>query len=272
MARTPRLVSRLAVAGSRALSGSVRNAVLDLPTSLLASTARGWRGSMVRSTRDEDVTGLTLYEFEGCPYCRVVREVLTELDLDVDIRPCPAGGRVFRPQAEALGGKQQFPMLVMDGEVIYESAEIIRRLLARFGGQPAPSGLRARLAMAGSQTASLARGLGGLRARASRQPAQPLVLYSFESSPYSRLVRERLCELEIPYRLKNFGKARATDIGPPMVRTRFFPDAPVASRNRREMLAQTGRTQVPYLLDPNTGAAMFESRVINNYLESVYGR
>ena len=160
---------------------------------------------------------------------------------------------------------------MLDDVPLYESAEIIDALYARFGqGREAPGRLAHRIALAGSQLATLSRGFGGLRARPARQPRQPLVLYSFESSPYSRMVRERLCELEIPYRLKNFGKARATDIGPPAVRTRFFPDAPVASRNRQELLAKTGRTQVPYLEDPNTGAAMFESRVICNYLETVY--
>jgi len=273
MARTPASLSRAAVAASGQLSRLTRLPGFNLPTSLIASSARAWRGSNIRVQQAQEVTGITLYEFEGCPFCRVVREVLTELDLDADIRPCPAGGTVFRKEAERLGGKQQFPMLVIDGEApMYESADIIAHLYERYGaGQQPPSGLAMRLALAGSQAASLSRGLAGLRARPSRQPSQPLMLYSFESSPYSRMVRERLCELELPYRLKNFGKARATDIGPPFVRTRFFPDAPVDSRNRREMVAKTGRTQVPYLEDPNTGAAMFESRVINNYLESVYG-
>lgn len=271
MSTTPKTLSRAAVAVSGQLSRMVRLPGVDLVSSLLASTARGWRGSMVRVAQPETVGGIVLYEFEGCPFCRVVREALTELDIDADIRPCPAGGRVHRPQAVKLGGRAQFPLLILDGVPIYESAEIIAALYARYGqGRTPPSRLAHRLALAGSQLATLSRGLGGLRARAAKQPRQPLLLYSFESSPYSRMVRERLCELEIPYRLKSFGKARATDIGPPAVRTRYFPDAPVASRNRQELLAKTGRTQVPYLEDPNTGAAMFESKVICNYIETVY--
>lgn len=271
MSTTPKALSRAAVAASGQLSRMVRLPGVDMASSLLASTACSWRGSMVRVAQPEAVEGIVLYEFEGCPFCRVVREVLTELDLDADIRPCPAGGRVHRPQAVELGGRSQFPLLILDGVAIYESAEIIAALYARYGqGQQPPGRIARRLALAGSQLATLSRGLGGLRARPSKQPRQPLLLYSFESSPYSRLVRERLCELEIPYRLKSFGKARATDIGPPSVRTRFFPQAPVASRNRQELLAKTGRTQVPYLEDPNTGAAMFESKVICNYLETVY--
>lgn len=271
MSTTPKRLAHAAVAASGNLSRLVRLPGVDLASSLTASTACGWRGSMTRVVQNEATSGIVLFEFEGCPFCRVVREVLTELDLDADIRPCPAGGRVHRPEAVARGGRSQFPLMILDGAALYESSEIIAALYARYGqGRQAPSALAKRIALAGSQLATLSRGLGGLRARAAQQPAQPLQLYSFESSPYSRLVRERLCELEIPYRLKSFGKARLSDIGPPFVRTRFFPQAPVATRNRRELLAKTGRTQVPYLEDPNTGAAMFESRVICNYLESVY--
>ena len=34
-----------------------------------------------------------------------------------------------------------------------------------------------------------------MRARPSKAPAEPLELYSFESSPFSKRVRARLCEL-----------------------------------------------------------------------------
>jgi hypothetical protein len=34
------------------------------------------------------------------------------LDLDVDVRPCPKGGSVWRDKVVAEGGKAQFPYLV----------------------------------------------------------------------------------------------------------------------------------------------------------------
>ena len=34
----------------------------------------------------------------------------------------------------------------------------------------------------------------------------PLELYSFEASPFCRLVREALSSLELPYRLTNVGR------------------------------------------------------------------
>jgi glutathione S-transferase len=36
------------------------------------------------------------------------------------------------------------------------------------------------------------------------------------------------------------------------------------------MMAKTGRFQVPYLVDPNTGVEMYESEEIVKYLEEVY--
>lgn len=35
---------------------------------------------------------IEIYEFEGCPFCRKVREAVNILDLDVLFYPCPQGG------------------------------------------------------------------------------------------------------------------------------------------------------------------------------------
>ncbi len=43
---------------------------------------------------------------------RQVREAISILDLDVDVRPTPKDGKVWRPKAVQLGGKAQFPFLV----------------------------------------------------------------------------------------------------------------------------------------------------------------
>jgi glutathione S-transferase len=84
---------------------------------------------------------------------------------------------------------------------------------------------------------------------ASRAPRLPLELWSFEASPYCRIVREKLCTLELPYRLHNVGKG---------------------SPSRPGFLERSGKMQVPYLSDPNTGAALFESDAIVAYLARTY--
>lgn len=78
---------------------------------------------------------LVLYQFHACPFCKVVREALVYLDLDAEIRPCPKGGKIFRPEAIAKGGKQQFPYLEdpNTGVAMYESAEIIKYLFKTYG-------------------------------------------------------------------------------------------------------------------------------------------
>ncbi len=247
---------------------------LRVASSTLASQARLWRGTAAfRPARRQPEQLLVLYDIEACPYCRLVREALTEMDLDADIRPCPRGGRRFRAQARRRGGREQFPLLEdpNTGVQLYESADIIDYLAQTYEAQSrAARGLRRALALAGSESASLSRGLRGLYARPSVAPEQPLELYSFESSPFSRLVREVLCELELRYTLRNAGKARWEDMGPPQLRARLFPELPVQGRNRVRLLQRAGRVQFPYLIDPNTGTEMFESAAICDYLERTY--
>ena len=248
------------------------NDTLDVLNSTLTSTLRFWRGTNARAAAKQPRKHLELYEFEACPFCRLVREALTELDLDAMIYPTPHGGKRFRPKVAKLGGKQQFPFLVdpNSGKSMYESADIIDYLYRRYGGRSAPARLLRPLDVSSSVLAGIPRVRAGSRARASKAPKRPLELFSFESSPYSRRVRELLSELELPYLLRSTGKARWQDLGPPMLRETLFPDLPVSGRNRTELLARAGKVQVPWLVDPNTGTAMFESAAIREYLLDGY--
>jgi glutathione S-transferase len=250
---------------------------LDVTTSVLASQLRGWRGTGIKGrARQQPQQPLQLYEFEASPFCRLVRERLTELDLDVMVYPCPKGGQRFRPTVKKLGGKQQYPFMVdpNTGTSLYESYDIIRYLNETYEGKVRnPKGLRRQLAVGMALGATLSRALRGVRgfkARLSNTPEKPLELYSFESSPFSRLVREVLCELELPYLLHNTGKARMSDMGPPEMRDKIFKGPKGTSRNRRFLDEHTGQVQVPYLIDPNTGVEMYESDKIIAYLENVY--
>ncbi|HUP90877.1 MAG TPA: glutathione S-transferase N-terminal domain-containing protein [Solimonas sp.] len=252
---------------------------LDVSVSMLAGTLRGWRGTQAFAparARPEQL--LELYDIEASPYCRLVREVLTELDLDAMIYPCPSGGTRFRPRAQLLGGKQQFPFLVdpNTGARLYESAEIAEYLGKTYQRRvPGTRGVRRRLAVGSSYLVSALRlspgGVRGMKARASHAPEKPLELFSFESSPYSRPVRERLCELELPYVLRNTGKGQWQDMGPPALRDRVFKADKASGRNRKVLAERTGRVQVPYLMDPNTGTEMYESDAILAYLDRTYG-
>jgi glutathione S-transferase len=247
---------------------------VDVLSSTLASTLRFWRGTNARGSVRQPARPLQLYEFEACPYCRLVREALTELDLDALVYPSPHGGRRFRPKVAQLGGKQQFPFLVdpNTGESMYESGDIIAYLYRTYGGRPAPTRLLRTVDVTTSVLASVPRLRAGSQARPSKAPKRPLELFSFESSPYSRRVRELLCELELPYLLRSTGKARWQDLGPPILRAKLFPELPVVGRTRPELLQRAGKVQVPYLVDPNTGIEMFESQAIRGYLLDTYAK
>jgi glutathione S-transferase len=194
---------------------------------------------------------LEIYEFEACPFCRRVREALSEFDLDALILPCPRGGARFRPKVRELGGKELFPYLVdpNTGRAMYESGGIVRYLRETYDAPVAPRWLGP-LSAVSSGLASAVRGGHGRASHPSRAPGKPLELWSFEACPFSRLAREALCELEIPYVLHNVAKG---------------------SPRRDAFVARSGKFMVPYLADPNTGREMFESADIVRYLNATYG-
>jgi len=219
--------------------------------STLATAVRYPLGLKISALGARPTQQLELYDFEACPFCRKAREALTMLDLDVLVKPSPRGGTHWRAEAIARGGKAQFPLLVDGDTLIYESDAIVAHLYERYGAGTAP--LWTRLGPINTMSSALASAMRAGNGRAvqpHRDAAQPLELWSFESSPYCRRVREVLCELELAYVLHNVGKG---------------------SPKRTEFRERAGKVQVPYLEDPNTGAHMFESRDIVRYLRTTYG-
>jgi len=217
---------------------------------------RGVYPAITRDKRPEPTQLLELYDFEGCPYCRKVREVLCELDLDYLVHTV-AHGSARRAELRKLGGKVQVPFLVdrNTGTQMYESDDINAYLNATYG-----AGRRAgwRLPVPHlvddlvSGLASATRLGSGSRCRINspRSGLEPLTLYNMEGSPYCRKVRESLSELDLEYVVRNLAKG---------------------SPKRKELAEQGGKVQVPYLIDPNSGTAMYESDDIVSYLETRYG-
>ena len=152
------------------------------------------------------------------------------------------------------GGKAQFPYLVDPNteKELYESDDIVTYLFEQYGDGRVPLPLRlGPLTDLSSMVASAWRPAFGARYRSAKQPAQPLELYSFEASPYCRIVREQLCALELPYVLHNVAKG---------------------SPSRAAFVKRSGKMMVPYLVDPNTKTEMFESADIVAYLDRTYAR
>lgn len=221
------------------------------------SLLRGGRGLVAFAPARVPERPLELFEFEGCPFCRKVRDALTELDLGYISRAAGKGGD--RSRLVAKGGKEQVPLLVdpNTGVSLYESEDIIEHLhrtyLTPGRGRPAWQRALAPLDTASSALASAVRPRGNRvdAGYASRtQPETLLELWSFEASPFCRKVREELTRLGLDYQVHNVGKR---------------------GRRRPELVALGGKMQVPYLVDKNTGVAMYESDDIIAYLRRTYG-
>jgi len=231
------------------------------------------RGVVVKGHRLKPARLLELYEAEYCPYSRHVREALTELDLDARIFPIPRNGKRYRQRLIKAGGAPKIPFLhdPNTGVKLHDSEAIVAYLYKTYGidGIPTPA---ARL-----QTSILAtalRGTKGMFAQPSIAARKPLELYSFEASPYSRLVREVFCELEIGYIVRNVGKTPGAfaDYFPPILRHNKMKNYMPGTENRRAFLARAGKMMVPYIIDPNTGTSMWESGDIMDYLRNTYGK
>ena len=233
--------------------------MLNNAHSFVTSTLRLGRGFFVtpycqkNPPRPEQL--VELYDFESCPFCRKVRDVLSELDLSYIERSSPHGDRVKRAFV-ATRGQTQFPFLIdpNTGTELYESEDIITYLVDTYGGgRNIVARIASPLNTLSSAVASVSRPRGG-RVRPGcedrEQPPQLLELWSFEISPFCRKVRERLCELNLDYIVHNVAKM---------------------SQRRPELVALGGRMMVPYLWDPNTDTGLYESDDIMAYLDATYG-
>lgn len=225
---------------------------LNIATSYATSGLRFAKGMRAGNLGPRPKEPLELYEYEACPFCRRVREALTELDLEAFIYPCPRGATRYRSVVIERGGREMFPYLIdpNTGTELYESADIVAYLWKNYGSGEPPLLSRGPLFVLSSTLASAARPSRGRSARGQKAPSKPLELYSFEASPYCRFAREELCALELPYLLHNVGK-----------------DSP----SRDAFVERSGKMLAPYLIDPNTDTAMFESADIVEYLRATYG-
>jgi glutathione S-transferase len=248
---------------------------INLAASTLASSLRGWSGIRSRTDSEKPAQLLKIYDIENCPFCRIVREVLTELDLDAIILPCPRGGLRFRPEVLVHGGKHQFPYLcdLNTHTEMYESMDIIRYLYETYAGTELPLKWKlGPLQKLSSNLASATRLQEGMLAQPSTEPELTLELYSFEASPYARPVRELLCSLEIPYILRSCGRSNKAEWLPPKLREKLAIEPESVLPNRMALIEKEGTMGIPYLWDSNTHTGLFESEEILQYLTEHYGK
>lgn len=76
---------------------------------------------------------LLLYKFDSCPYARRVMRCIDELGLEVERRDTRTDIEAMRSLRD-LTGRTQVPCLVIDGEPMLESADIVRWLRQKARG------------------------------------------------------------------------------------------------------------------------------------------
>jgi len=203
---------------------------------------------------------LILYEFDSSPFCRKVRDACAYLDLEVLLLPCPGALEAagFSDEHFAKTGRRTVPYFIDEGAgtSMFESEVIVNYLFRKYGppGAEVPAAMQGTVALVSAGAAAIARLMPAAKlqvdARQDNPSRQPLLLYGYESSPFVRPVREKLCALGLPHVMVNSARG---------------------SVQRKLLMARTRKQfQVPYLVDPNTGVEMFESIDIRKYLDKVY--
>ena len=191
---------------------------------------------------------LILYDYEASPWCRLVREQATILNLQLQIRPCPrqtlslegAYDETSRFRSQAMKHYKlkfpdkddlTFPLLVdktpqythkngsKDPVVIHQSYEIIQHLWRHYGQDVITRKMREHnearpdqlindnripfpikfLSLAGPSYLRPFPTCGLLQMASKNYIDDEITLYHLEGCPDSRLVRELLCCLELPY-------------------------------------------------------------------------
>ena len=252
---------------------------------------RGGRGVMGTANPMQPEKSLILYEHEACPYSRRVREVMTLLNLDYESRPSPHKGHVYRDELKELAGKAQVPFMIdeniaagEEGNQILDSQAIIDHLFANYSKKGfTPDNYQrqskkdnASIANKVASVASMMRGVKAVHPKknlARGKPKQPLHLYGFEASPFCRLVREKLSELEVGYISHNVAREQIQDIGAFGFHLTMGEYQPIKGGKRDHLMNEEikGKLLFPYLIDPNTDTQVYESKDILDYLEDMYG-
>jgi glutathione S-transferase len=206
---------------------------------------------------------ITLYGYDASPYCKIVRETLNLLDLTYEYRPCPGArqGKFSQDMLQSTG-RQTVPYLIdpNTNTKMFDSNKIIEYLVSTYGPAAGTFDQKAlwpitttNFAISTATTAASLLKMPGARRQSNARPdneqMQSLEVWAYECSPFCRPVFEKMCSLCLPHRIVSCSRGSA---------------------NRDVLFSKTGRFQVPYLVDPNTGVEMFESTAIVDYLDKVY--
>jgi glutaredoxin len=203
---------------------------------------------------------LVLYSYEGNQFCRLVREVMTELDIVYELRSAGKGSPRRAELAELTGGSSQCPHLVdpNNGKSLSESADIIQYLYGEYALWTPPSEL---LEWASKFIMSTAKPIFGALApvqagstnleeaeyNAAIQKAKkeieketntdvPLVVYTYSLSPFSSETILLLKRLQVDFKEISLGMEWIPGL---MI--------PGGAEKRAALLEMTGQSSLPHI-------------------------
>ncbi|VEU43603.1 unnamed protein product [Pseudo-nitzschia multistriata] len=171
---------------------------------------------------------LVLYSYEGNQFCRLVREVLTELDITYELRSAGKESPRRAELASITGGSSQCPYLIdpNTGVSMPESADIVEYLYKTYALWTPPSEI---LGWASTNVMALAKPVFGFLAplQAGEKDAESnyrgnlesarreieaevsrkaVVVYTYELSPFSSETKSLLERLGVEYKEISLGK------------------------------------------------------------------
>jgi anaphase-promoting complex subunit 7 len=202
---------------------------------------------------------LILYSYDGNQFCRLVREVLTELDIVYELRSAGKESPRRAELAELTGGSTQCPYIVdpNTGVAMAESAGIIRYLYDTYALWTPPNEL---LEWASDKIIPLFKplfsALAPLQAGANREDenayqdelgeavldieaetaADLVVVYTYDLSPYCFEAKSLLESLDIEYKEISLGREWV----PGLI-------APGGAIRRAALLEMTGQSSLPHI-------------------------
>jgi glutaredoxin len=203
---------------------------------------------------------LVLYSYEGNQFCRLVREVLTELDIVYELRSAGKGSPRRVELAKISGGSTQCPYLVdpNTGKSMPESADIVSYLYEEYAlwtppsellewasdsilanvtpifGTLAPMQAGSRSLEADEYTAMIKRVLSEIETETNGSEA--VVVYTYSWSPFSSETKNLLDRLKVEYKEISLGQE-------------WIPGfiAPGGAEKRAALFQLTGQSSLPHI-------------------------
>lgn len=89
------------------------------------------KSGKIPETEKDIMQNLTLYHFDGCPFCARVKDYMGKNNISLSMKDIHKESGA-REELMKIGGKAQVPCLVVNGKALYESLDIIEWLRTHY--------------------------------------------------------------------------------------------------------------------------------------------